>query len=73
MNAGGVLNTCKSNGNLLKPSDISFSGGRVSNAWVTYRILGDNSWKRLLIPHKTTASHEAGVKTPVVYDGPASD
>ena len=35
MNAGGVLNTCKSNGLVLKPSDIWVSGGRVSNAWVT--------------------------------------
>ena len=30
----------------------------VSNAWVTC-LTGDNSWKRLLIPHKRTASHEA--------------
>ncbi len=73
MNAGGVLNTCKSNGNLLKPSDISFSGGRVSNAWVTCHTQGDNREKFLLIPHKTTGSHGPGVKTEVVYDGPASD
>ena len=49
------------------------SGGRVSNAWVTCLIQGDNSWKRLLIPHKRTASHDAVWKTPVVWDGPASD
>ena len=49
------------------------SGGRVSNAWVTCPVQGDNSWKRLLIPHKTTAPHGAGVKTPVVQDGPASN
>ena len=49
------------------------SGGRVSNAWVTCLIQGDNSWKRLLIPHKRTASHGAVWKTPVVWDGPASD
>ena len=73
MNAGGVLNTCKSNGVCMKPSDCRLSGGRVSNAWVTCLVLGDNSWKRLLIPHKRTASHEAVWKTPVVQDGPASD
>ena len=74
MNAGGVLNTCKSNGVLLPrlrklASEESFevlSGGRVSNAWVTCLTQGDNSWKRLLIPHKTTVPHGTGVKTPVV-------
>ena len=55
MNAGGVPNTCKSNeedrfGGFL-------SGGRVSNAWVTCPIQGNNSWKRLLIPHKRTLPH----------------
>ena len=50
-----------------------FSGGRVSNAWVTWPTLGDNSWKRLLIPHKRTVSHDTVWKTPVVWDGPASD
>jgi hypothetical protein len=27
------------------------SGGRVSNAWEICPVEGDNSWKRLLIPH----------------------
>ena len=49
------------------------SGGRVSNAWVTCLIQGDNSWKRLLIPHKRTVPHGTVWKTPVVWDGPASD
>ena len=49
------------------------SGGRVSNAWVTCHMLGDNSWKRLLIPHKRTGPHGLVWKTPVVHDGPASD
>ena len=49
------------------------SGGRVSNAWVTCLIQGDNSWKRLLIPHKRTVSHGTVWKTPVVWDGPALD
>ena len=47
MNAGGVLNTCKSNEALKSiPSGWSLrwlSGGRVSNAWVTCPIEGDNS------------------------------
>ena len=38
------------------------SGERVSNAWVTCLRVGDNSWKRLLIPHKTTGSHGPEVK-----------
>ena len=33
------------------------SGGRVSNAWVTCLIQGDNSQKWLLIPHKRTGPH----------------
>ena len=62
MNAGGVLNTCKSNGLYMKPSDCKVSGGRVSNAWITCLILGDNSWKRLLIPHKRTKAAWLSVK-----------
>ena len=48
MNAGGVLNTCKSNGELA----IDLSGERVSNALVTCPEEGDNSSKGLLIPHE---------------------
>ena len=47
MNAGGVLDTCKSNGELA----IALSGERVSNALVTCPEVGDNSSKGLLIPH----------------------
>ncbi len=46
MNAGGVLNTCKSNGGLA----ITLSGERVSNALVTCPEDRDNSSKGLLIP-----------------------
>ena len=59
MNAGGVPNTCKSNGGRLKPSDICPSGGRVSNAWTTCRMQGDTGWKQPLIPHMRTAPHGA--------------
>ena len=70
MNAGGVLNTCKSNGVLLPrlrklASEESFevlSGGRVSNAWVTCLTLGDSSWKRLIIPHNITKPHDFVIK-----------
>ena len=41
MNAGGVLNTCKSNEVEIFGSKLS--GGRVSNAWVTCLVQGDNS------------------------------
>ena len=55
-NAGGVLKTCKSNGQVGVAIQRLVSGKRVSNAWVICLIQGDNSWKRLLIPHKTTVS-----------------
>ena len=51
MNAGGVLNTCKSNEEPYS-SDVGIpSGERVSNALVTCPEAGDNSSKGLLIPH----------------------
>ncbi len=48
MNAGGVPNTCKSDGELA----IILSGERVSNALVTCPEEWDNSSKGLLIPHE---------------------
>ena len=47
MNAGGVPNTCKSNGHPFG----GVSGERVSNALVTCPEQGDTSSKGLLIPH----------------------
>ena len=41
---------------------LSLSGERVSNAWGTYLSVGDNSWKRLLIPHNTSWRHLLEVK-----------
>ena len=49
MNAGGVPNTCKSNGVVVAIRQLS--GERVSNALVTCPEEGDNSPKGLLIPH----------------------
>ena len=64
-----MLNTCKSN---EKPRIESFgrkgeeeSGERVSNAWATYLTERDSLGKPGVKPYKTTASHDAGVKTPV--------
>ena len=77
MNAGGVPNTCKSNeAPFHDPFGVTrlwLSGGRVSNAWGTCPVLGDSDWKRSIIPHKRTTSHDDVWKTPVVQDGPASD
>ena len=52
MNAGGVPNTCKSNGDsvVIRYSG-NLSGERVSNALVTCPEEGDNSAKAELIPH----------------------
>ena len=49
MNAGGVHNTFKSNGRVSFGKWVS--GGRVSNAWATCLVEGNNVWKRTLIPH----------------------
>ena len=38
------------------------SGGLVSNAWGTCLPEGDNSWKRLLIPHDAWPGHPGHVK-----------
>ena len=55
MNAGGVPNTCKSNGELPGIYTQKFlSGERVSNALVTCPEAGDNSGKLELIPHVVT-------------------
>ncbi len=52
MNAGGVPNTCKSNGELLVIYYwMSLSGERVSNALVTCPEMWNNSGKLELIPH----------------------
>ncbi len=69
MNAGGVPNTCKSNGHPFG----GVSGERVSNALVTCPEMGDTSSKGLLIPHVVL-----GLRTPVrkafgsFWEGPAS-
>ena len=44
------------------------SGGRVSNAWVTCLIQGDNSQKWLLIPHKPTGRHRPEGKGAIRFE-----
>ena len=46
----------------MKPSDFKLSGGRVSNAWVTCPVQGDNGWKRPLKPHNIGIPHDVPVK-----------
>jgi hypothetical protein len=60
MNAGGVLNTCKSNGDFV--AILCLSGERVSNALVTCLKAGDNSSKGLLIPHVTLRVRDLMIK-----------
>ncbi len=51
MNAGGVLNTCKSNGDTFVAILMYLSGERVRNALMTCPEAWDNGSKGLLIPH----------------------
>ena len=75
MNAGGVLNTCKSNeaGGAIP----RFSGGRVSNTWVTCPEVGNTSGKLELMPHDIFGTKvltiKAGSQDLALPDGPAPD
>jgi len=75
MNAGGVPNTCKSNGASFGSSEKRecLSGERVSNALVTCPKEGDNSSKELLIPHELTGVRGLVRKgSNPLWEGPAS-
>ena len=57
---------------------LKLSGGRVSNAWVTCPLVGNNFEKSKLIPHTLILSHgkikKGGLLTMLpLKDGPASD
>ena len=43
------------------------SGGRVSNAWVTCLIQGDNTGKPVLIPHNIIGRHLLMIKGEIRY------
>ena len=47
--SGWTLAACITHSSRTECSN-TLSGGRVSNAWVTCLQVGNNSWKRLLIP-----------------------
>ena len=70
MNAGGVLNTCKSNDDPQLAGGIS--GERVSNTWVTCPRLRDKPGKLGLIPDMTMERMFCGGKTCSVGDGLAA-
>ena len=69
MNAGGVLNTCKSNDEAQLAGWIS--GERVSNTWVICPALWDKPGKLGLIPYRT-ASWMVWWKAFAVWDEPAA-
>jgi hypothetical protein len=75
MNAGGVLNTCKSNE--AGGATPQLSGGRVSNTWVTCPEVGNTSGKLELIPHDIAGTRvlviKAGSQDLALPDGPAPD
>jgi hypothetical protein len=75
MNAGGVLNTCKSNE--AEGATPQSSGGRVSNTWVTCPEVGNTSGKLELIPHDIFGTKvltiKAGSQDLALPDGPAPD
>jgi hypothetical protein len=75
MNAGGVLNTCKSSE--ARGATPQSSGGRVSNTWVTCPEVGNTSGKLELIPHDIFGTKvltiKAGSQDLALPDGPAPD
>ena len=68
MNAGGVLNACKSNGSEFARN----SGERVSNAWATCPPVGNNPAKAGLIPHEVAGSEAGHQSLRALGEGPAS-
>jgi hypothetical protein len=76
MNAGGVLNTCKSS-EAGGGNSFQSSGGRVSNTWVTCPEVGNTSGKLELIPHDIFGTKvleiKAGSQDLALPDGPAPD
>ena len=66
MNAGGVLNTCKSSGAQMRipfgGETSELSGGRVRNAWVICPCHRDNTSKGVLIPDEIQTWHRDCIK-----------
>ena len=62
MNAGGRLNTCKSDGNAPVAIPVATSGARVRNAYATYPEQGQNVEKSALISHVDDSGHPESFK-----------
>ena len=71
MNAGGRLNTCKSNGNMAVAILPMTSGARVRNAYATYPEPEQNVEKLALIFHVDAERHLSSSKDSLVSDGHA--
>ncbi len=72
MNAGGVLNTCRSNEKVPACRD-EYSGARVSNTWIIYLRIGNNCSKGQLIPDKVYFSSEEWMKGSLCFKLPFED
>ena len=71
MNAGGRLNTCKSDGNMAVAIRLMTSGARVRNAYATCPRPGQNAEKLALISHADAGRHRPASKDSLVGDGHA--
>ena len=71
MNAGGVPYACKSYGSF--PFGGRTSGERVSNTYVTYPNVGDNSPKGGLIPHVVAGEMPVDKSRKARSEGRAAD
>ena len=71
MNAGGVLNTCKSRGSEEVAIPLSATGARVSNTYPTCRLLLDSLLKGRLIQDGIMSPHVHMIKGIPVDDGDA--
>ena len=58
-------------GQHMSSNTMVATGARVSNAYATYLLQGNNSRKRELIPHSTIGPHGLIVKDLLVMDGHA--
>ena len=71
MNAGGRLNTCKSDGNALVAILVATSGGWVRTAYATCPLLEDNVVKTAIIFHVHAGGHPPVCKDSLIRDGHA--
>ena len=67
MNAGGRLNTCKSDGNIVVAILLMTSGVRVRNTCATYLVQEQNAGKLALIFHNIRYWHQERIKAAMWY------